>query len=225
LRHLTCDHLARTVTMCIFLRFCDSVCDSLGNRHNFYILKPDPAYSAPNEILGIWNPLSSHSSLFVIKNQKNPLTLTAPITQIQINKPCSPNFSNDEASSSPFQSLTCSNPSKSLNPHRSIVLSSVRFVVLLFVCSLVVSDNEASLSLLRFDVPVIATPPPPEPSLTASRSLPLAVDYHHQVRSFLFLNGNHLPISRNCLWCFLSWKRRGFYFDFIKKLLVVKPLI
>ncbi|KAK2381942.1 hypothetical protein QL285_069506 [Trifolium repens] len=103
-----------------------SVCDSLGNRHNFYILKPDPAYSAPNEILGIWNPLSSHSSLFVIKNQKNPLTLTAPITQIQINKPCSPNFSNDEASSSPFQSLTCSNPSKSLNPHRSIVLSPIR---------------------------------------------------------------------------------------------------
>ncbi|KAK2455874.1 hypothetical protein QL285_003289 [Trifolium repens] len=46
---------------------------------------------------------------------------------------CSPNFSNDEASSSPFQSLTCSNPSKSLNPHLSIVLSPARFVVLLFV--------------------------------------------------------------------------------------------
>ncbi|WJX18989.1 hypothetical protein P8452_08733 [Trifolium repens] len=151
---------------------------------------------------GIWNPLSSHSSLFVIKNQKNPLTLTAPITQIQINKPCSPNFSNDEASSSPFQSLTCSNPSKSLNPHRSIVLSPVRFVVLLFVCSLVVSDNEASLSLLRFDVPVIATPPPPEPSLTASRSLPLAVDYHHQLNEKQLLEFNRcestlLFLSRN----------------------------
>ncbi|KAK2443714.1 syntaxin [Trifolium repens] len=31
-----------------------------------------------------------------------------------------------------------------------------------------------------FDVPIIATPPPPEPSLTATRSLPLTVDYHHQ---------------------------------------------
>ncbi|WJX51576.1 hypothetical protein P8452_37759 [Trifolium repens] len=42
-------------------------------------------------------------------------------------------------------------------------------------------DNEASLSLLRFGVPVNATPPPPlEPSLTVTRSLPLTVDYHHQ---------------------------------------------
>jgi hypothetical protein len=223
---LTCDHLARTVTMCIFLRFCDSVCDSLGNRHNIYILKPYPAYSVPNEILGKWNPLSSHSSLFVIKKQKNPLTLTTPITLDSNQQTLFFKFLKWRSFlftfpiTHLFQSLQIP---KSSSLNRSVSGKIRCYLVCSFVLSL--SLTEASLSLLRFDVPIIATPPPPEPSLTATRSLPLTVDYHHQVRSFLFFNGNHLPISRNCLWCFLSWKRRGFYFDFIKKLLVVKPLI
>ncbi|CAJ2664899.1 unnamed protein product, partial [Trifolium pratense] len=104
----------------------------------------------------------------------------APITLDSKSTIRSPNFSNDKSFlftipiTHLFQSLQIP---KSPSLHHS-VSGKIHFSFIRSF-SRSVSNNEASLSLLRCGVPVSAIPPPPELSLTSTRSSPLAVDYHH----------------------------------------------